>query len=474
MDQKLKVGILGGTGMVGQRFISLLENHPWFEVVAIAASPRSAGKTYEEAVGGRWKMQKAMPEAVKNIVVMNVNEVEKVASEVDFVFSAVDMSKEEIRAIEDAYAKTETPVVSNNSAHRWTPDVPMVVPEINPEHFEVIEAQKKRLGTKKGFVAVKPNCSIQSYAPALFALKEFGPKEVVATTYQAISGAGKTFKDWPEMVENIIPFIGGEEEKSEQEPLRLFGKVVDGKIEKATAPLITTQCIRVPVLDGHTAAVFVNFEKKPTKEEIIDRWENFKGLPQELNLPSAPKQFIRYMEDGPYKEQEIRQAYLKAVYLLLDTVREIDGDAYSQLQNADLLSKCTEAVTLREMEQNYRDGMALVCSPRRMKEDISNYTIKRAINYIREHYKEGISLEDVAGRMGITPEYLSTLFNREMGENFSTFLRKFRISHAKRLLKGTDMKVYEIAEAVGYTDPKYFARVFKDELGVSPGDYRQQ
>ena len=273
MDQKLKVGILGGTGMVGQRFISLLENHPWFEVVAIAASPRSAGKTYEEAVGGRWKMQKAMPEAVKNIVVMNVNEVEKVASEVDFVFSAVDMSKEEIRAIEDAYAKTETPVVSNNSAHRWTPDVPMVVPEINPEHFEVIEAQKKRLGTKKGFVAVKPNCSIQSYAPALFALKEFGPKEVVATTYQAISGAGKTFKDWPEMVENIIPFIGGEEEKSEQEPLRLFGKVVDGKIEKATAPLITTQCIRVPVLDGHT------------------------GLPQELNLPSAPKQFIRYMEE---------------------------------------------------------------------------------------------------------------------------------------------------------------------------------
>ena len=297
MNQKLKVGILGGTGMVGQRFISLLENHPWFEVVAIAASPRSAGKTYEEAVGGRWKMDTPMPEAVKNIVVMNVNEVEKVASEVDFVFSAVDMSKEEIRAIEDAYAKTETPVVSNNSAHRWTPDVPMVVPEINPEHFEVIEAQKKRLGTKKGFVAVKPNCSIQSYAPALFALKEFGPKEVVATTYQAISGAGKTFKDWPEMVENIIPFIGGEEEKSEQEPLRLFGKVVDGKIEKATAPLITTQCIRVPVLDGHTAAVFVNFEKKPTKEEIIDRWENFKGLPQELNLPSAPKQFIRYMEE---------------------------------------------------------------------------------------------------------------------------------------------------------------------------------
>ena len=297
MEKKLKVGILGGTGMVGQRFISLLENHPWFEVTTIAASPRSAGKTYEEAVGGRWKMKTPMPEAVKDIVVMNVNEVDKVAAEVDFVFSAVDMSKDEIRAIEEAYAKTETPVVSNNSAHRCTPDVPMVVPEINPEHFEVIKAQRERLGTKRGFVAVKPNCSIQSYAPALYALKEFGPKEVVATTYQAISGAGKTFKDWPEMVENVIPFIGGEEEKSEQEPLRLFGKVVGDHIEKAELPVITTQCVRVPVLDGHTAAVFVNFEKKPTKEEIIDRWVNFKGLPQELNLPSAPKQFIQYMEE---------------------------------------------------------------------------------------------------------------------------------------------------------------------------------
>ena len=297
MDQKLKVGILGGTGMVGQRFISLLENHPWFEVVAIAASPRSAGKTYEEAVGGRWKMHKAMPEAVKNIVVMNVNEVEKVASEVDFVFSAVDMSKEEIRAIEDAYAKTETPVVSNNSAHRWTPDVPMVVPEINPEHFEVIEAQKKRLGTKRGFVAVKPNCSIQSYAPALFALKEFGPKEVVATTYQAISGAGKTFKDWPEMEHNIIPYIGGEEEKSEKEPLRLWGKIEDGVIVPATEPVITCQCLRVPVLNGHTAAVFVKFRKKPTKEQLIEALRNFKGLPQELELPSAPKHFIQYLEE---------------------------------------------------------------------------------------------------------------------------------------------------------------------------------
>ena len=299
MDNKLKVGILGGTGMVGQRFISLLENHPWFEVVAIAASPRSAGKTYEEAIGGRWKMTTPMPEAVKKIVVQDVSDVQNVASKVDFVFSAVDMTKDEIKKIEEEYAKTETPVVSNNSAHRWTPDVPMVVPELNPEHLEVIADQKKRLGTTRGFIVVKPNCSIQSYTPALHALKKAGyePKTVVATTYQAISGAGKTFKDWPEMVENIIPFIGGEEEKSEQEPLRLFGKVVDGKIEKAAAPLITTQCIRVPVLDGHTAAVFVNFEKKPTKEEIIDRWENFKGLPQELNLPSAPKQFIRYMEE---------------------------------------------------------------------------------------------------------------------------------------------------------------------------------
>ncbi len=322
MDQKLKVGILGGTGMVGQRFISLLEDHPWFEVTAVAASARSAGKTYEEAVGGRWKMKKAMPEAVKKLVVMNVNEVEKVAAGVDFVFSAVDMSKEEIRAIEDAYAKTETPVVSNNSAHRWTPDVPMVVPEINPEHFEVIKAQKERLGTKRGFVAVKPNCSIQSYAPAIYALKEFGPKEVVATTYQAISGAGKTFKDWPEMVENIIPYIGGEEEKSEQEPLRLFGKVVDGKIEKASTPLITTQCIRVPVLDGHTAAVFVNFEKKPTKEEIIDRWVNFKGLPQELKLPSAPAQFIRYMEEENRPQVQLDVDYENGMGISMGRLRE--------------------------------------------------------------------------------------------------------------------------------------------------------
>ena len=297
MEKKLRVGILGATGMVGQRFISLLENHPWYEVVTVAASQRSAGKTYEEAVGGRWKMTTPMPEAVKKLVVMNVNEVEKVAASVDFVFSAVDMTKDEIRAIEEEYAKTETPVVSNNSAHRWTPDVPMVVPEVNPEHFDVIEFQKKRLGTTRGFIAVKPNCSIQSYAPVLTAWMEYEPYEVVATTYQAISGAGKTFKDWPEMEGNIIPYIGGEEEKSEQEPLRIWGHIENGQIVKATSPVITCQCIRVPVLNGHTAAVFVKFRKKPTKEQLIEKLVNFKGIPQELELPSAPKQRIQYLEE---------------------------------------------------------------------------------------------------------------------------------------------------------------------------------
>ena len=297
MEKKLKVGILGATGMVGQRFIALLENHPWFQVVTVAASPRSAGRTYEEAVGDRWKMTTPMPEAVKRLVVMNVNEVEKVAAGVDFVFSAVDMTKDEIKAIEEAYAKTETPVVSNNSAHRWTPDVPMVVPEINPEHFDVIPFQKKRLGTERGFIAVKPNCSIQSYAPVLTAWKEFEPYEVVATTYQAISGAGKTFKDWPEMEGNIIPYIGGEEEKSEQEPLRLWGTIEDGVIVKAQSPVITCQCVRVPVLNGHTAAVFVKFRKKVTKEQLIEKLKEFKGVPQELKLPSAPAQFIQYLEE---------------------------------------------------------------------------------------------------------------------------------------------------------------------------------
>ena len=322
MEKKLRVGILGATGMVGQRFISLLDNHPWFEVVTVAASPRSAGKTYEEAVGGRWKMTTPMPEGVKKLIVHNVNEVEEVAATVDFVFSAGDMTKDEIRAIEEAYAKTETPVVSNNSAHRWTPDVPMVVPEINSQHFEVIADQKKRLGTTRGFIAVKPNCSIQSYAPCLAAWKEFGPKEVVATTYQAISGAGKTFKDWPEMVENIIPYIGGEEEKSEQEPLRVLGKVENGEIVKAELPKITCQCIRVPVLNGHTAAVFINFEKKPTKEQLIEKLVNFKGFPQEAELPSAPKQFIQYLEEDNRPQVTLDVDYENGMGVSIGRLRE--------------------------------------------------------------------------------------------------------------------------------------------------------
>lgn len=326
MDKKLRVGILGGTGMVGQRFISLLENHPWFETVTIAASPRSAGKKYEEAINGRWKMITPMPETVKNIVVQDVSDVKAVASNVDFVFSAVDMSKDEIKRIEEEYAKTETPVVSNNSAHRWTPDVPMVVPELNPQHLEVISSQKGRLGTKRGFIVVKPNCSIQSYTPALHALKEAGFEvcTVVATTYQAISGAGRTFKDWPEMEGNIIPFIGGEEEKSEQEPLRIWGHIKNGSIVKAVEPVITTQCIRVPVLDGHTAAVFMRFKDggKPSKEEIIKIWREFKGIPQELKLPSAPKNFIQYLDDDNRPQVALDVNYENGFGVSLGRLRE--------------------------------------------------------------------------------------------------------------------------------------------------------
>ncbi len=289
---KMKVGVIGATGMVGQRFLTLLADHPYFEVSVLAASARSAGKTYEEAVGTRWKMTVPMPEQYKQMVVKDAANIAEVGAECSFVFCAVDMKKEEIRALEEAYAKAEIPVVSNNSANRWTPDVPMVIPEINDAHLEVIAAQRKRLGTKRGFIAVKPNCSIQSYVPALTPLLKFGIKEVVATTYQAISGAGKTFNEWPEMIDNVIPYIGGEEEKSEQEPLRVWGKVENGEIVKAEAPLITTQCIRVPVTDGHTAAVFVRFENKPTKEEILEAWKSFSGKPQELKLPHAPEQFI--------------------------------------------------------------------------------------------------------------------------------------------------------------------------------------
>ena len=294
---KMKVGVIGATGMVGQRFLTLLADHPYFEVSVLAASARSAGKTYEEAVGERWKMSVPMPEQYKKMVVLDAAEITAVGEKCSFVFCAVDMKKDEIRALEEAYAKAEIPVVSNNSAHRWTPDVPMVIPEINDEHLEVIAAQRARLGTKRGFIAVKPNCSIQSYVPALTPLRKYGIKEVVATTYQAISGAGKTFREWPEMIDNVIPYIGGEEEKSEQEPLRVWGKVENGEIVKADAPLITTQCIRVPVTDGHTAAVFVRFENKPTKEEILDAWKNFSGKPQELGLPHAPEQFITYFEE---------------------------------------------------------------------------------------------------------------------------------------------------------------------------------
>ena len=293
----MKVGVVGATGMVGQRFLTLLDNHPYFEVTALAASSRSAGKTYEEAVGARWKMKTPMPEQYKKMVVIDAAKIEEMKPLVSFVFCAVDMKKDEIKALEEAYAKAEIPVVSNNSANRWTPDVPMVIPEINPEHLEVIEAQRKRLGTKRGFIAVKPNCSIQSYVPALTPLLEFEPYEIVATTYQAISGAGKTFAEWPEMIDNVIPYIGGEEEKSEQEPLRVWGKVENGEIVKASSPVITTQCIRVPVTDGHTAAVFVKFRKKPTKEQILRAWAEFSGEPQELKLPHAPEQFITYFEE---------------------------------------------------------------------------------------------------------------------------------------------------------------------------------
>ncbi len=322
MEEKLKVGVLGATGMVGQRFVSLLADHPWYEVTVVAASPRSAGKTYEEAVGSRWKLDNPMPEKVKGLVVKDLHNVEEVAADVDFVFSAVDMTKDEIRAIEEAYAKAEVPVVSNNSAHRWTPDVPMIIPELNPEHTEVIEFQKKRLGTTRGFIAVKPNCSIQSYTPAFHALREFGVKSAVVTTYQAISGAGKTFKDWPEMIDNIIPYIGGEEEKSEQEPLKIWGKIEDGVIKKAESPVITSQCIRVPVSNGHTAAVFVNFERKPSKEEILERWANFSGEPQRLGLPSAPKQFLKYFEEDNRPQAKLDRDYERGMGVTLGRLRE--------------------------------------------------------------------------------------------------------------------------------------------------------
>ena len=296
--KQYKVGIIGATGMVGQRFSLLLENHPWFTVTALAASGRSAGKTYKEAVEGRWAMAQPVPEKLADMVIIDAAEIEKVASLVDFVFCAVDMKKDEIRALEEAYAKAECPVISNNSAHRSTPDVPMIIPEINAEHAKIIPAQRKRLGTKKGFIAVKSNCSLQSYVPAVAPLMDLGVSKVLACTYQAISGAGKTFERWPEMVDNIIPYIGGEEEKSEQEPMKIWGRVEGDKIVNAQSPLITSQCIRVPVSDGHTAAVFVELDKKASMEEIIKKWESYRGRAQELDLPSAPKQFLHYFREN--------------------------------------------------------------------------------------------------------------------------------------------------------------------------------
>lgn len=322
MSNKLKVGIVGGTGLVGQRFISLLDNHPWFEVVLIAASPSSAGKSYAEAVAGRWKLDIPMPEKISTMIVKNAASVDEIAKEVDFIFCAVDMKKDEIKALEEQYAKAETPVVSNNSAHRWTPDVPMVIPELNPEHLAIIESQKKRLGVKNGFIAVKPNCSIQSYVPALHALMKFKPTKVTACTYQAISGAGKTFKDWPEMIDNVIPYIGGEEEKSENEPLKIWGAIENNEIVKAQSPLITTQCIRVPVLDGHMAAVFVSFEKKPTKDEILELWNTFSGRPQDLNLPSAPKQFLKYFEEDNRPQTHLDRNYENGMGVTVGRLRE--------------------------------------------------------------------------------------------------------------------------------------------------------
>ncbi len=296
--KKYKVGVIGGTGMVGQRFVTLMHNHPWFQLTVIAASPRSAGKRYEDAVAGRWAMDTPIPDEAKDIILMSAqDDVEKIAGMVDFVFSAVDMKKDEIQALEEAYARCECPVVSNNSAHRWTPDVPMVIPEINPEHLAVIPAQRKRLGTQRGFIAVKSNCSIQSYVPALSPLRSFGIEKILVCTYQAISGAGKTFATWPEMVDNLIPYIGGEEEKSEQEPLKVWGRVENGVIVNADAPAITAQCLRVPVSNGHTAAAFVTFRNKPTMEQMKEAWSNYKGRAQELDLPTAPKQFLHYFEE---------------------------------------------------------------------------------------------------------------------------------------------------------------------------------
>ncbi|MBQ4155666.1 MAG: aspartate-semialdehyde dehydrogenase [Clostridia bacterium] len=322
--KKYKVGIVGATGMVGQRFAVLLENHPWYDVVALAASPRSKGKTYKEAVGSRWALEEPMPKSMEDLVIFDATaDIDEITSMVDFVFCAVDMKKDEIKALEIEYAKHECPVISNNSAHRGTKDVPMIVPELNYEHAEIIDAQRKHLGTKKGFVAVKSNCSLQSYVPALYPLHEkFGVKDVLVCTYQAISGAGKTFETWPEMIDNVIPFIGGEEEKSEQEPLKIWGKIVGEEIVPATTPNFTAQCLRVPVSNGHMGAVFVNFEKKPSKEEMIEIWRNFSSVPQELELPSAPKNFLYYYEEDNMPQTKLNRMNENGMAVSIGRLRE--------------------------------------------------------------------------------------------------------------------------------------------------------
>lgn len=317
------VAVIGATGMVGQRFVTLLQNHPWFQVTTLAASSHSAGKTYEQAVGSRWIMSTPIPEQVRSIVVKDaVADAEEIARSVDFAFCAVDMKKEEIRALEERYAKLECPIMSNNSAHRFTPDVPMMIPEINDDHAEIIAAQRERLGTKRGFIAVKSNCSLQSYVPALHPLRSFGITKVLACTYQAISGAGKNFETWPEMVDNVIPFIGGEEEKSEREPLKIWGTLTDTEIVPATAPSITTQCIRVPVTDGHLAAVFVSFEKKPTIEEIKNAWQSYAGYPQQHQLPSAPAQFLTYFEEENRPQTKLDRDLEKGMGVSIGRLRE--------------------------------------------------------------------------------------------------------------------------------------------------------
>ncbi len=322
--KKFKVGIIGATGMVGQRFSLILDKHPWFDVVCLAASPRSAGKTYEEAAGSKWKLKDPMPESMKDMVILNAEEdVEKIAAMVDFCFCAVDMKKDEIRALEEKYAKAECPIVSNNSAHRFTPDVPMVIPEINPEHIEIINAQRKRLGTKRGFIAVKSNCSLQSYVPALAPLMdEFKVTKALVCTYQAISGAGRTFETFPEILDNVIPYIGGEEEKSEKEPLKIWGHIEGDRIVEATEPSITAQCLRVPVSDGHTAAVFVSFEKKPTKEQMLEVWKNFSGVPQKLELPSAPKQFLNYFTEDDRPQAKLDRMLEGGMAVSIGRLRE--------------------------------------------------------------------------------------------------------------------------------------------------------